>query len=64
VSKNSDDDLERRLRAMIPDASVALIDRRELDEFKASNPTDEQVEAWAQKKISEGVELRKRIQDG
>ena len=54
-------DIEKQLRAMIPDASFAMIDRRELEEFIASNPTQDQVRAWAEKKISEGVGERKRI---
>ena len=54
-------DIEKQLRAMIPDASFAMIDRRELREFIGSNPTQDEVRAWAEKKISEGVEQRKRL---
>jgi hypothetical protein len=64
MGKNGHDDVEKQLRAMIPDASFAMINRRELEEFIASNPTQNEVRAWAEKKISEGVEARKRILDG
>jgi hypothetical protein len=64
MSKNGHDDLESQLRAMIPDASFAMIDRRELDQFVASNPTQDEVRAWAKKKVSEGVAKRKRILEG
>lgn len=64
MGKSERKDIEKRLRAMIPDASFAMIDRHELEEFIASNPTQNEFRAWAKKKISEGVEERKRILDG
>ena len=63
VIAENERDIEKRLRAMIPEASFAMIDRRELEEFIGSNPTQYEVRAWAEKKISEAVEERKRILD-